>query len=231
MTRKTILNVFLACIFSVPALFAAEPKIRIQLDPPVIGLEEQAALTFSLDRRAQNITPVGKLYFGLGYSGESYSSQTTIINGVVQSSRSYIYTCVLSPKKTGSFKIGDFEVLIDKQKFTASAQDLKIRVVKDPQQKAVNPGDPFAQIDEFFNRRNQVPSVGFQLVPRTSSALQNQQVVLDGYILASDRSVFDYQFSRVAVILHDKCTLFDISETVKSDIRKKGGFYRQLVKH
>lgn len=230
MILKRIFPLFLFQLLFVPALFAADPQIRIQLDPPVIGMEEQAVLTFQLDRRAQNIAPAGKRDFDLSYSGESHSSQVTVINGVVQSKSSYIYTFVLSPKKTGTFDIGKFEVTIENHKYTTIAQNLKIKVVRESQRQPANPSDPFAQIDEFFNKRSKVPVIGFKLIPRSTSALQNQQIILDGYIVSPDRSVFDFQFSQVADIRSDKCALFDISDTVKPEVRSSGGLYRKLVK-
>lgn len=217
-------------LFLAMALHAADPVIDVRVDPPVIGLDERATVILQLDRQAQKIQPVGDREYGLQYGGESHSSQVTIINGVVQSKSTFQYTFIVTPKKTGGFTLGKFEVTVNGKKYTAPAQDIQFKVVRKNQRKAVNPADPFAQIDEFFNGRNRVPAIAFRLIPRTSTALQNQQVILDGYLESPERSSFDYQYSQVSDIRSDKCALFDISDTIKPSIQKIGGVFRKLVK-
>ncbi len=226
------MKIFLLICFlelSVSFLFADNVQLNIQINPETIGINEQAVIIIEVEQKPLSINAPQNSNFDLVYSGESASSQVSIVNGKMTSKTTYSYSFILTPKKRGIFEIGAFEIKVNNQIYSTSPQ--KINVVKESQNKQNNvQQDPFAQLEEFFNKRPKIPSIYLKLIANPNSVYQNQQVVLNAYVISSDKDIFNYKFSEASPIRSDRSAIYDITPTSDSGVIKSGIYYQKLIK-
>ncbi len=229
---KIIINKFsilILLMLSATVMFSAEPQINIRVNPETIGIKDQAEITIEINQKPENINAPRSKNYELSYTGESTSSQVSIVNGQMSSSTTFTYSFIITPKIQGIIEIDSFEILIQKISYHTPVQKLKV-VKENRKTQRQNTVNPFADLDEFFGRRPKIPSLFLKLVPKPASAYQNQQVILDAYILASDKEAFNYQYTEVAPIRSDKSALYDLPKFPDNGITINGEYYQKLVK-
>ncbi len=225
---KNFLRILFLLLF--PALlFSEAPSVSVSIDQDEIGLNEQAEITVELNQQAQKIKPPKSKGFDLAQAGQSQNSQVSIINGKVTQKTSFTYTFLLSPKKTGTLEIPPFEVTINQQSYFTKS--LALKVVKGAKKKNKGSGGIFSPFEELFNEKEKVPEIFVRLVPSLNSAYQNQQVVVDVYLLSSDKDAFDYEYKETVPVRTDKAFLIDLTPAIPSNqmqVVRDGNFYRKL---
>ncbi len=100
--------------------------------PKVVSMGEQFRLTFTLNKKAdQFFQPDLADFTVLMGPSTSYNQSTSIINGKMTRSVSYIYTYILQPKKPGEFMISPATAKVGKKSY--KSPPIKIEVVKGTQ--------------------------------------------------------------------------------------------------
>jgi len=217
---------FLLIILS-SSMFASTPSLSITIEPDVIGINDTAVITIESSQKLDKINAPKSSDFELAFSGEGQSSQVSIINGKITTSTTYTYSYTLKPKKRGVLQIPPFEILAGKQSYSTKA--LTIKIVKESVRK--NTQNPFSLMEEFFEPSTKIPKIMLELVPSQSICYQNQQLILDIFLVATAKEAFDYQYTENFPARSDKADLIDISKFVKdSSIVSRGNEYYHLYK-
>lgn len=108
---RTIQAVLLAAAMSAAAAYGFDASLKIE--PPLIGLNESAALSIEV-RGARNPQPPALPQIpGLRMAYAGQSQQTSWVNGTSDSFTAFNYT--VYPQQTGDFTIGPFEYRADGQ--------------------------------------------------------------------------------------------------------------------
>ena len=96
--------------------------------PKVVSVGEQFRLTFTLNKKAdQLLQPDLSVFNVLMGPSSSYSQSTSIVNGKMTRSVSYTYTYILQAKNPGEFIISSATAKVGKKSF--KSQPIKIEVV------------------------------------------------------------------------------------------------------
>ncbi|MEW5692030.1 MAG: BatD family protein [Candidatus Hydrogenedentota bacterium] len=153
---KNLLFIISQFLFLISFNYCYGFSIDVSCDKRAITINESVRLTISVVN-ADNPPPSPNFFknpegFDVSYGGMQQFHQTQWINGRISSEKRYIYSFELSPKKTGKFTIGPFEIIIGNEKQSSPA--IEITISEAPQQadpviiktqlnkKSVYPGEP-----------------------------------------------------------------------------------------
>ncbi len=132
---------FVVCLlFVMPQIVSAAPQannapvsINVSLDPDSIGVDNQAALTITINGVDQNL-PAPELpeIAGVEFYSQGRSSNVSIINGQVSASVTYRF--LLLPAAPGSYHIGGIRVEKDGKRYEATPVTLTVLKTSPKQQ-------------------------------------------------------------------------------------------------
>jgi hypothetical protein len=159
---------------------AQEPKVDAALSAERIGIEDVLELTISISGGDAEGEPRLPRMDAFRVAGRSTSSQISIVNGRMSSTRSYVYQ--LLPQEEGAFEIGAATVKVDGKEL--STRPLPIEVVSGSlaprRSRGSNPFDPFQGFGS--PRRRDVPIEKDDVFVRTEvskrSVFQGEQLVV-----------------------------------------------------
>jgi hypothetical protein len=115
-------------------------SISVSLEPDTIGVDNQAALTITINGVDQNLpAPEMPEIAGIEFYSQGRSSNVSIINGQVSASVTYRF--LLLPAAPGSYHIGGIRVEKDGKQYDATPVTLTVLKISPKQQKRVQPDD------------------------------------------------------------------------------------------
>ncbi len=126
-----LLTMLTICLLTAPGVMAGELTLTASVDRTRVGVNEQFVLTVSangtgIDNLTQPALPVLEHFQVIG-SNTSSSSQFSIVNGKVSSSKTIDFIYYLSPKQAGRWQIG--AVQLQHKGKTYATQPIDIDVV------------------------------------------------------------------------------------------------------
>ncbi len=117
----SVLTVIFCWLFVVTAV--AQTPVTVTLDRTTLTTDDQLRVGVTIDGQINDL-PTPPDFDGFNFLGRTQSSQTTIINGDMQSLITVIYT--LRPVLTGTLTIGAFEMIVDGIPITTEPQTVAV---------------------------------------------------------------------------------------------------------
>jgi hypothetical protein len=216
--------------------FAADPNIRLEVEPRTIGLDETSIIKIVSDVKADSIDmPEVQDSCHLTYQGVSSSQSFTIVNGVSSHTFDYIYTFVFVSDKIGTYRLDPFTVNVGGKKYFSDG--VTIKVVKEPQNVNQNLQDDIFSI--FGNRRQNAfqPKAFMKMFYKPLEVYQNQQTMVEIYAYANDKSILSAQMVEASPLMTDKFIFYDVTQSVSNlddiveDPSAGEGFRRMLKRY
>jgi len=177
---------FVLCIFSYAV--AADLTFNASVNKNSVALDDilQYTLTISGNNAGNAPTPELPKFSNLNIVSQSQSSNISMINGQVSSSKSFTYA--LQPEKIGQAHIGPASITISGKKYTTDPINITVTKAegKKTQSQSQQPPDPWDNFDKFFNvhparlRQPQMIKDPFkaELKASQTTVYVNQQIML-----------------------------------------------------
>ena len=177
---------FVLCIFSYA--IAADLTFNASVDKNSVALDDilQYTLTISGNNAGNAPTPELPKFSNLNIVSQSQSSNFSIINGQMSSSKSFTYA--LQPEKIGKAHIGQASIAISGKTYTTEPIEITVTKAegKKTQSQSQQPPGPWDNFDKFFNvhpshlRQQQMIKDPFKTELRASqtTVYVNQQIML-----------------------------------------------------
>jgi len=177
---------FVLCIFSYA--IAADLTFNASVDKNSVALDDilQYTLTISGNNAVNAPAPELPKFSNLNIVSQSQSSNFSIINGQMSSSKSFTYA--LQPEKIGKAHIGQASIAISGKTYTTEPIEITVTKAegKKTQSQSQQPPGPWDNFDKFFNvhpshlRQQQMIKDPFKTELRASqtTVYVNQQIML-----------------------------------------------------
>jgi len=177
---------FVLCIFSYA--IAADLTFNASVDKNSVALDDilQYTLTISGNNAGNAPAPELPKFSNLNIVSQSQSSNFSIINGQMSSSKSFTYA--LQPEKIGKAHIGQASIAISGKTYTTEPIEITVTKAegKKTQSQSQQPPGPWDNFDKFFNvhpshlRQQQMIKDPFKTELRASqtTVYVNQQIML-----------------------------------------------------
>lgn len=122
--RCQLIILMICCFFitTITAVAQASP-VTVELGRSTMTTDDQLRVGIVIEGRIDDL-PNPPEFEGFNFLGRTQSSQTTVINGNVQSLITIIYT--LQPVVTGTLTIGSFETIVDGVKISSNPQTVTV---------------------------------------------------------------------------------------------------------
>ena len=168
--------------------FAADSTFNASVDKTTVALDDIVQYTLTISGNSAGSAPNPELpnFSNLSVVSQSQSSNYSIINGQMSSSKSFTYA--LQPEKTGQAHIGPASITISGKKYTTDPINITVTKAegKKTQSQSQRPPGPWDNFDEFFNahsarlRQPQMVKdpVKVELKASQTTVYVNQQILL-----------------------------------------------------
>jgi len=208
-------------------LFSNNPDIQISINSSEIFINEQTYINIFIDQKVDNIESPKSDSYKIDFSGENINSKVVVENGKLKTKLIFVYSFILKPLKKGKLKIDSFNIYIDNNKYQTETIFINVKS-KSKEYKSKNYEDEIKNFEKIIKK--EIPEIYFRLIPSKNIYYQNEQIILEGYIISVDKSVFDYKFIEVSPIFSGKFIIYDISKTIDNKLYFRNGYFIQTFK-
>ncbi|MGL5721206.1 MAG: BatD family protein [Brevinema sp.] len=185
--KKYLLSLFSTTLLV--SVYAAEPGVTLDINPPVIATNETAIIELTSEEPLLDTpAPTPSSSYRIDFLSQGTASQMSIINGVVSAKRFYTYTYRLTPLADGAFTIPGFALRTrNGEGFSPSARiTIQARAANRASRSRGRGGfNPFSAFDMI----PQQAFLNWQL--SQNSTIQNTPVVADLYFIPDASGFLD----------------------------------------